>query len=234
MIWLTGRIWISWRSPKHGSDQTIPLPSQRAPPGYSVHHSPRATGRGYGFAIIYRNSLTVRRRDIDFIASEFELPTVTVISPVQSLDIVNIYRPTHHASTDFYDQLSNLLDVLQTSGRRFLINGDFNCPELMDVWTSYSLKQHVRSSTHELGNTLDLLIASETDEKVVSKVKVSSQGISDHCLVICRLTIHRNIPVTIEYSYRNIKSIDLQLFKNEVRNRSLFDSSVLSNASANQ
>ena len=36
---------------------------------------------------IYRNSLTVRRQGIDFTASEFELQTVTIISPVQSLDI---------------------------------------------------------------------------------------------------------------------------------------------------
>ena len=61
-------------------------------------------------AIIYRDSLAVRRQDIGCISSSgFELQTVIVIGFVQSLDMVNVLRPMHYASTEFYEQFSDLL-----------------------------------------------------------------------------------------------------------------------------
>ena len=90
-----------------------------------------------------------------------------------------------------------------------------------DVLLTYNLKQHVQVSTHELGHVLDLFITRDDFIDLISNVTVSSQCISDHSLVACTIKMRRENQAKRTYCYRNIKNIDLNTFKSNIRLSSL-------------
>ena len=55
---------------------------------------------------------------------------------------------------------------------------------------------------------------------------------SDHSLISCKLSIHRENIRRDTFDYRRIKSIDMVAFKNGLRNSRLCDRDVMSSTSA--
>ena len=76
------------------------------------------------------------------------------------------------------------------------------------------MKQHVDFPTHIHGNCLDLILTNE-DSSII-KSTIPSDLITDHFAIIYRLKMFKvNTDSYIVY-YRNIKSIDLDLFSSVV------------------
>ena len=102
---------------------------------------------------------------------------------------------------------------------------------LSHTLTRYHLQQQVKCSTHEKGNVLDLLLTSSADN-LVSSVCVKPAGMSDHSLMSCKPSIHRENMRRETFDYRNSKSIDMVPFKYGLRNSRLCGRDVMSSTSA--
>ena len=111
------------------------------------------------------------------------------------------------------------------SSEPLFIAGDFNIhvnvPEnpdgvcFLELLESMGLQQHVVTPTHESGHTLDLINTRQCDS-LFSSVPVSDYFISDHCSLLCDLTVGKPTLPTKLISYRKIKAIDLQVLCEEM------------------
>ena len=220
------------------------------PNGFRVMHVPRPTAthrnRGGGLCFIHRDELTVRQhplqRSISTLTFECQLLSISNAAQDRPADkplvIANIYRPPSPTiSSEFYDELSDLLtkvgDIIDDN--RFIMCGDFNCPgpnstvdaELLSLFDYHGLRQHVSTPTHHTSttnNVLDLLVGSSVSDRIASVEVRPSHDVSDHDLVTWSITKQPLSPRHIvTYSFRNIKSIDLPRFQDDIRNSSLFN-----------
>ena len=101
------------------------------------------------------------------------------------------------------------------------VSSDLNTVRFMDLLDSMTLIQHVTTPTHQLGHTLDVLITRETD-LLLSIPPISGSFLSDHFTVLRKLTLRKPHTLVKEASYRKIKSIDIQAFKN-LKNLKIFN-----------
>lgn len=210
-----------------------------APSGYAAVHRHRAASterRGGGLAVIHSDSFRATLVDVGD-HTEFEALAVRLVSRRSaSVVVVCVYRPPGAITSAFIDQLSDLLDRLATLDSGFVVAGDFNAPgdvdgldsKTADVFTRYALTQHVRSSTHRDGNVLDLILSRDDDTprgQLISDVAVQSVCFSDHHLVTCRLGIPPPPPpVTTSFTYRSLRRIDMQAFRQDILQSRLYGS----------
>ena len=116
---------------------------------------------------------------------------------------------------------------------RLIICGDFNMPDgdkagaiderLANLLDVHGYQQHVTGPTRGK-NLLDLVITpASTSPPLVSNVVVqSSHGAPDHDLVVCDLSVWRHKLAAVNYTYRNIRGIDLVDFEKRLRTSRLF------------
>ena len=83
--------------------------------------------------------------------------------------VVTVYRPGFdHLRTQFFDEMSTLLEMAVVYACPVLVGGDFNIKtqssndpgarRLADLLTSFDMVQHVRGPTQRRGNTLDVVV----------------------------------------------------------------------------
>ena len=172
------------------------------PPGYQVLHCHRDTSdqRGGGAALVYRDTIKATTVDIGNY-TEFESLAVKLTGRrFKASAMVCVYRPPRTVTSNFTDQLSDILDQIMLLGNEFVVVGDFSVPgdfagyldpHAVDVFTQYGLRKYVTDPTHIGGNTLDL---------IVSKVAVQSVCFSNHHLLTCYL----GVPCTAAASHDDI------------------------------
>ena len=133
-----------------------------------------------------------------------------------------------------------MFDQLLLSGQHQIVCGDFNSPgddgellsgRLHELLSSYNQQQLVTQSTHQAGNTLDLIIVPEQSIDFVRDVTVHSLLFSDHSLVRCRLGVPPPCPQTVSHTSRDIKRIDLQSFRRGIYTSRLYDADVMESLS---
>ena len=122
--------------------------------------------------------------------------------------VLNIYCPgSEKPSAQFFDELTAVLETLVINACPVVVGGDFNVryqlvtdPDsrcLSDVLSSFDMVQHVCGATHRCGNTLDLVMTFADCQ--LDAVTVDTPGIvSDHALVVCRLTAMNTTPTAAE------------------------------------
>ena len=98
---------------------------------------------------------------------------------------------------------------------------------LADLLNSTGITQHISSltrhdSNHTKSSLLDLIITPSTSSFISTTSVVSSHEISDHDLALANLTTKRYKSPQRTYQYRDIKNIDLDLFKQNMLSSSLF------------
>ena len=170
--------------------------AELCPVGYKISDRPRTGRRGGGVALIYRDSLSVRRIDAGGKES-FEYSEWTISSPSLNLRLVLLYRPPysadHRVSTnDFFTEFSTYLESILLSKEHLVIAGDFNIHvyvphdpdslKLLDLLQSVGLQQHITEPTQIQGHTLDLAITCSSDD-ILNKVPEVHRFISDHASV---------------------------------------------------
>lgn len=199
-------------------------------PHFRMHHLPRKHRKGGGIFLLSHRGLDVKENHLmefksfeymDFNVSETKSPP---------LRLVAIYRPPPSKEnkltvTGFFRDFSTLLEVISIDPARLVLVGDFNfhldvdgdhyANAMKDMLDSAGLQQHVTGATHRRGHTLDLLISRKFDN-LVSDVEVVTGMPSDHHVVKCLVDIARPKPVKQVVNYRDLKKINLDLFKHDI------------------
>ena len=116
------------------------------------------------------------------------------------------------------------------AGNKTLICGDFNCPghdhlsineTLATLLDSFDLEQHVNGPTRNQ-NILDLMITAG-GSSTVDIIQIHDAGmLSDHRLVTCFLPVTKMKPRKVEYTFRDIKHMNLDEFRFLMRESTLF------------
>ena len=216
------------------------IKSDIAPPGYGILHTERhgatVSNRGGGLALIFRNNIDIKRYPAGLIKDApvtFEYQMFELRLGKLRTMLVNIYRPPAGGLARFCDELSNFLTVvLARSGDRLLMCGDFNCAghsnndincDLSSLLDSFDLSQHIHDPTRG-DNILDLLITTSSSS-IASNVEIREcNEISDHRMISCSLESVSSGSSTKQSSYRNIKKLDLDLFRSEILASPVFQS----------
>ena len=147
-----------------------------------------------------------------------------------------VYRIPYSAvhpitSNTFLLEFSDYLDSLLLSKVPLCISGDFNfhmdvigdadSAKFADLLELMCLTQHVRSPTHIQGHILDLVITRNSDN-IIQWRPISDRYISDHCSVLCSLSAPRPSPTVKHISFRKLKTLDLNAFKDDIARSDLF------------
>ena len=223
--------WIAQNAP-------AAIKNDIAPRGYRVCHvhrtALRAKGRkpgqlkgGGGLAVIYRDTLGITDSSSLLGANKtFESILVKITSRNKCLNLIGIYRPTPPATdSHFFNELSNMLDIVDLLPEESVVCGDFNAPgssqssvdtRLQQQLSDRNYCQHVTSSTRKQnGNILDLVIA-RSGLITTSSVKISEVAFSDHNLVTFDVNIAAPPARIQSFSFRDINKIDTKVFMSTI------------------
>ena len=224
------------------SDDPPVIMNGPAPPGYRILHVHRDDPdhiRAGGLAVIHLDTINVQPRKHKINHSLFELQLVNVTLQSRDIVLASIYHPPSSSKSLFYEEFGLLLTNLGTDAvDHLIICGDFNLPGtsldkidngLAELLHSTSFTQFVNSPTrhdshHDRSSLLDLIITPSSSKLVTITSVVSSHEISDHDLTLANLNPKHHKSPQRTYHYRNIKSIDLELFELTILSSSLFSS----------
>ena len=86
--------------------------------------------------------------------------------------------------------------------------------KFLDTINGFNLQNPVTFPTHVKQHHLDLIL-DDSNKLLVHNVK-PGMFLSDHCFIHCQLIIAKNPPITELVTYRKIKAIDLESFKQDL------------------
>ena len=209
--------------------------SELSPPGYkTLCHCPRANQTGGGTALLSRDGIEVVKV-FSTDKSSFKVSEWLVSTGATRLRVIIVYRPPysaeHPVSTSiFINEFTDYLESVVMFTEPLIISGDSNIhvdmshsPDTIrfrDLLDSMGLMQHVKRPTHEKGHTLDLIITRQCDN-IVATEPLAERYFSDHAAIICELTIIRSKQSVKHAEYRKLKSINVQQFRDDIRNSNL-------------
>nr|XP_054775575.1 uncharacterized protein LOC129284133 [Lytechinus pictus] len=224
--WLTG----DERDGRVLSDFSNDLPS------HQFISSPRIKRSGGGVGVCLHRNFTILGKDFGTLES-FEYLNVLISAEHQKpLRLVVIYRPQRtidrrSTSSIFLDEFATFLEGLASEPNHLVICGDFNfhvnddrdreAVLFLDLISSANLIQHIDFPTHRKGHTLDLILTRASDD-VISNVSSSNFLPSDHSSVSCHLNVKKPDSIKIEISFRKLKDIDIQAFREDILESELY------------
>ena len=202
------------------------------PPGFCLKSLPRMSGAGGGLAVLYRNSLTknIAVSTRDFVFTTFEICEVRISHDSHTVVFLSVYRPPPSRKNKltnamFLEQFSDLLESYVSCDRLFVV-GDLNvhfdnpsdpCTAALNVILgNLSLEQLVNVPTHRRSHTLDWLITNRSTD--VLNLTVADMLLSDHFVISFDLLLRKPGRVTKKVTSRNIRSIDMHVFRTDLRN----------------
>ena len=197
-----------------------------APTGYRVlHHHRDNDDDGGGVALVYSDQLQLAAVPLVSTVTAVDCLAVKMTTRCGRQNVAVIYRPPtsspkHGVSVaQFCSEFSELLDELLALPGQLVICGDFNCPggndtvdsRLLDVLESRCLVQRVEQSTHQDGNTLDLIIDVD-GSNTTSNVRIVDPGVSDYFVVLSDINVRRPKPEVQRFTFRRFRSVDPEDF----------------------
>jgi hypothetical protein len=199
------------------------------PDGYSIVHVPRLGRRGGGVAVIHKDSIAVKTEP-SFKAKSFESIELVLTVSSTCIRLVTVYRPPPtkvNASSNalFMEEFSMYLESLSITSGRVIITGDFNfhmesptclaAKTFQEAIDTAGFTQHVTAPTHTSGHMLDLIMSRESDNVV--KSTIVSSLISDHHAIHSTLNINRPPLPKRTITYRNLKNMDKDKFRQDIQ-----------------
>ncbi len=201
-------------------------------PGYSFKSFPRQSNRsGGGTGVMFNSNLYVSLSGGGETQS-FEYSEWNFSILEYSIKLIAIYRPPYSAAHPvlpgkFFEEFSNYLEDIVLCPEILMITGDFNFHlddtvnsntiKFNEMLETFGLKQHVCTPTHSSNHTLDLLITRSTSDINILSIE-STFFLSDHCFVECNLSIPRLNDSKKLISYRDLRKINIDDFKLDLRN----------------
>ena len=95
------------------------------------------------------------------------------------------------------------LELSRAGNNKGLVKND-----LMRMIEEYNLKQHVQGATCRTGNILDHILTPD-DTVFVNDIHVKDVRLSDHYLVVCKVTKPPIKPPAVKVTFRRWKLLDL-------------------------
>ena len=194
--------------------------------GYNIFHNHRVDQRGGGVALLFKSTIKSTKINSCHTFSSFEVVMRMIKSGECKTIIVVMYR-TGSLTTNFIRELDLLLSDISTRCDSFMIVGDLNihfddggvAKQALDIFSSYGMKKIVNDPTHINGESLDhIFIYSLNNEVACSGLSIDAihRLGSDHFPVYCdiNVNVHKKYFKTI--SYRDIKSMDSEMFNNNL------------------
>ena len=141
-----------------------------------------------------------------------------------SITLVSIYHLLYNNKTkvtnpEFLDEYIDWLAETSANDKNLVICGDYNmhvnnpndddAANFLETNAALGLKQHVTFATHTSGNTLDLIFTEVNGEIGVADC-IPDSYISDHCNVLCKLTLKREDIQKKPVTYRKCTDIDTE------------------------
>ena len=204
------------------------------PPGYSFTGHCRSGRKGGDIAVIHRSPILLTKIT-EGEKTSFEFAEYIVTSGSDKLRLVVVYRipysPAHPIGVStFLDEFADYLESTVLTPEPLLITEDIDIHvdvpddpdaiKFLDLLDSLGLAQLVKTPTHRCGHTLDLIITREIN-LLIGTTPISDCYFSDHCTVLCDLTVRKPALAVKQVSYRKLKTIDISEFKSDLRESSL-------------
>ena len=205
------------------------------PPGFQLQDHPRIGRIGGGTAVLLRDNMRINEVTDSEQLRSFEHSEWIIKHGNYAFRLVIIYRPpyssNHPITTSlFLTEFTTYLESIVLSPEPLLVTGDFNIHmdvaenhdalRLLEILESMGLHQHVNQPTHERGHILDLIITRQCDD-LLDGLPTTDYLFSDHFSVLCNLKRAKPTLPVEHVTFRKIKSIDIESFKNDVANTNL-------------
>ena len=146
--------------------------------------------------------------------------------------IAVIYRPPGTSCSAFIDEFTSFLEDTALGGDSLVIAGDFNIhmdtptqtypKKFSELCAAFDHTQHVTFPTHIKGHTVDLVLSRQCDTVQPTKPR-RGDLISDHYTVLCNLTSSKPETLKRNLAYRNLKSINIEQFRNDIKELPLYE-----------
>ena len=143
--------------------------------------------------------------------------------------MVCVYRTGPLA--DFFNEFQDLLENAASHSSEIFILGNFNMQldipssntkTLNNILESFDYLQHVNFPTHIHGHWLDLFISRCNQSSDIIDRIFTSDGLSDHFMVIAELNFQINQhPTKEKISFGKTKNIDIETFNDDILNSQL-------------
>ena len=193
--------------------------------GYNIYHFNRDTRKGGGVALIFRNAFNLISGKT-FSSDYFECILVTLgCNTGRKFNVLVVYRYCELPPSFFLAEFYKLLENVFINFRNIIILGDFNLhlnekfnPTILkfhDILSSFSLSQIIEGPTHELGNTLDLVIH-DTSETTISDVHIDFSSKSDHAYIYFKIAQDIEMRVKKSVIMKDFKNVNIEYFKSDI------------------
>lgn len=194
--------------------------------GYNIAHYFREK-RGGGVGIIWNNTLNskVRSSSTNRSFDTFHYQCI-IFHGKFKINLMCVYRLQETSYSLFLDELDSLLSN-QDPRYSLVLTGDFNIhfeksdqsnvKELVDLTSSFGLKQFVSGPTNNFGHTIDLLFANCLIFDI-EDIKPTCYNLSDHYPVFFDLPDHSGPKLSAKKSVqiRDIKSVNVPSFASDL------------------
>ena len=212
----------------------VPI-GEMTPPGYSLLHCPRLTGRGGGVAILYRQHLKVRQCKLRSFTT-FDNIEVCLAVGKRTVRLSVLYRPPPSQKNrltvvDFLAEFTDFLSDDSLPAENTILVGDLNfhmdkpddtdTRRFIQLFSPLGFCQLVTEPTHVKNHTLDVVLTRCT--ALVSRIDVENLCMSDHFLVTVHTDFSRPRLPRKTIRCRNLKKIDRDHFRDDLKISSLFD-----------
>lgn len=214
----------TWIQP--GDDAKV---NEMCPNNFAFYGKSR-NSRGGGVGILVKDNIHVKENDYGHFSS-FEYYCATLHLEKRKMKIVTVYRPPSSSTIrEFCEEFETLLTDITMFAGSIVIGGDFNIHvnkldhtevcQFIDVLESFGLHQHIKESTHNQGNTIDLVISRAEDDIIRSiNVRPRLDFISDHHPISCILNIDSPPPGSMVVKQRSFRKINLEQFAYDLVHR---------------
>ena len=198
---------------------------------------PLLTNHG-GIAVISSNTLPLQTLSLSVAPTTFELVCVRVSRKSTSSNILLVYR-TGPISNLFFEELSNVLDIVRSFNVPLIVAGDMNihierqdsCDtrKLLEIMSDHGLSCRIREPTHNQGGTLDLIFTTE-----FVTVTTHETGLSDHTLLLWQSRFPQSPLNYVTSIYRPWNKLVMDDFRNCLQDSVLCSPHTWSNQDVNQ
>ena len=179
------------------------------PNGYKSLSISRPNGTGGGIAIVFRKDLNVTKTCTTTYTT-MEMATFQININNFVINLVTIYRPPDTNILDFCHEFTDILEQHINQSGELVLMGDFNItvnkpfdPDpstFLDTLDSFDLVNKIEEPTHQLSNTLDLIIHNAVSN-IVPSTKVG-RLFSDHHMVFFRIAYQSMAKTSMTQAYR--------------------------------
>ena len=206
------------------TDESETTINKLKPDGFEFGHKPRKLKTGGGLGWIYRKSVNLKCPKCPIFKS-MEMTEVLISGKNTKIRFVIVYRAessdgNRYTMSEFYDDCTDMMTYYQKYQDETIFCGDFNFhmnkPEksdvkkLTEILDIFGKVQHVTESTHESGNTLDLIITDRNTKLLNHQVDLR---LSDHNILLMDVNMKKPCGEKKTISFRRIQDIDKAAFK---------------------